>query len=137
MAVSKQTNGIDVDVATPYLNRVENLEEEIESERSAFMKKCKSIRGDIKDVLDEAKDAGVPKKALKAIVAKRKLERKINKLADNLDEEDEVAFEQLAEALGTLIDLPLGEAALAAHGGNGSAPAPVGDQPSTEEVVSA
>lgn len=105
-------NGIDVDKAKAFVGRIENVESEIDSERGSYMAKAKSLREDIKEIIGEAKDAGIPKKALKAMVADRRLERKKRKLGDGLDIDEAAAFEQMKEALGDLAGLPLGAAAL-------------------------
>lgn len=113
MTQSKQTNGIDPEVGKSYVSRIERLEGEIESERGKYMAAAKRIREDIKTVISEAKDDGIPKRALKSIIATRKLDRKKAKIENGIDDiDDQAAFEQLKEALGDYADTPLGEAAL-------------------------
>lgn len=113
MAVSKQTNGIDIAAATEYVERIENLNDEIASAKGEYMNIAKARREDIGHVLTEAKDEhGIPKKALKAIIKQRELESKIKALVDMDDMDDQAAFEQLREALGEFGNTPLGQAAL-------------------------
>ncbi|MDP2618591.1 MAG: DUF2312 domain-containing protein [Hyphomicrobiales bacterium] len=119
--VSKQTNGIDADMAKAFIERIENLEGQIDSERGSYMQKAKTIREDIKEVIIEAKDEGIPSKALKAMVKDRRYDRKKAELAAGLDIDEGAAFEQMKEALGPLADTPLGEAAL------GADPKPLGE----------
>ena len=109
---SPQTNGINAELGKSYVARVENLEAQIESERGQYMAKAKAIRSDIKDVITDAKADGIPKAALKAIVADRRLERRRKKIADGLDIDTGAAFEQLKEALGDYGSTPLGTAAV-------------------------
>jgi len=92
--------------AKPYLERIENIHEELESLRGTYMSECKALREDIRDIITEAKDKGVPPKALRRLVEHRKLEKRQGELAAGLDEEEAEAFERLVEALG-----PLGRAA--------------------------
>ena len=110
--VSKQTNGIDTDVAKAFIGRVESLEADIASERGSYMAKAKAVREDIKEVILEAKDAGIPRAALKAMLADRKLDRKKAELVAGLDIDESAAFEQMREAVG---DLPIFKAAIDAH----------------------
>lgn len=114
-------NGIDLDKAKSFVGRIENCEAEIDSERGTYMAAARVLREDIKEILDEAKTAGIPKKALKAMVADRRLSKKKRKLADGLDIDDLAAFEQMREALGDLAALPLGEAALRGAEGHAGA----------------
>ena len=113
--VSKQTNGIDADLAKAYVARVENLHADLESRKGKYMAECKTVREDITEVYAEAKAEGIPAKALKAEVKTREFDRKKAKLKDSLDIDEMAAFEQLEEALGGLVDLPLGQAAMDAQ----------------------
>jgi uncharacterized protein (UPF0335 family) len=97
--------------AAPFLKRVEALMAEGESAKGTYMAECKERREDIKQVYTEAKDAGVPVKALKGVVKKRSLERKAEAIPDGFDIDESAAYETLCEALG-----PLGKAAAVAAG---------------------
>jgi uncharacterized protein (UPF0335 family) len=98
--------------AKPYMQRIESKLDELESMRGSYMADCKVVREDIKEILGEAKDAGIAVKALKGLIEYRKLERKQEKIADGFDDIDESAtYDQLVEALG-----PLGFAAARAAG---------------------
>lgn len=118
---SAQTNGIEPDKTRSYVGRIENVEGEIESLKGEFMSKVKAKREDIKQILEDAKNEGIPKKSLKAVIAVRKLERKIEKAADGLDIDEAAGYEQMMEALGELADTPLGGAAMAAAGADAAA----------------
>lgn len=109
---SKQTNQIDPDLAIAYVSRIEHLNDNLETKRSAYIANCKVVREDIKEVLAEAKGDGIPIKALKATVKDHQLDRKKIKLAASLDIDDGVAFEQIKEALGEYGSTPLGKAAI-------------------------
>lgn len=106
-------NGFDPNVVKGYVDRVERLLDDIESERGSFMAKCKSIREDIALVVQEAKDQhGVPKKEFKAVIKARELEAKAERIRDDLEAESQETFDQIRHALGDLADLPLGAAVL-------------------------
>jgi uncharacterized protein (UPF0335 family) len=98
--------------AEPFLKRVETLMAEIESERGTYMSLAKSLREDIKNVYVEARDQGVPGKALKGLVRYRELDRKQRAIGAGLDIDEQSTYEQLVEALGDFASSPLGAATL-------------------------
>lgn len=95
----------------PFVERIENLMAEGETAKGTYMAECKERRGDIKEIYTEAKDKGIPIKALKGLIKYRDLERKQNKIGDGLDIDEQSAYQNLVEALG-----PLGAAAAKAAG---------------------
>lgn len=97
--------------AEAFLKRIETLIAEGESAQGTYMAECKERREDIKEIYEEAKDAGVAVKALKGIVKKRALEKKIAAIPAGLDIDEASAYASLVEGLG-----PLGEAAAKAAG---------------------
>jgi uncharacterized protein (UPF0335 family) len=106
------SNGYDPDEVKSFVSRVENLYGDLDKEKSAYMLDCKQIRGAMKEVYDEAKEAGIPKKELKAVIKARALERKAEAARDDLEAESQDTFDMIRHALGDLADLPLGQAAL-------------------------
>lgn len=126
------TNGLKPDqtkVATEILARVENIRSETASKQGEFMAFCKEQKKAEKEVLGEAKAAGLSAKALKMVLKDREYARKRDALADGLDIDDQSQFELLQEKLGGLADLPLGKAAVAAAKAK-----PVGDSKNTATV---
>lgn len=108
-----KTNAFDRKAVSGYVDRINNLMSDMESERGTFMAKCKSIRQDIAHVIAEAKDQhGIPKKEFKAVIRTRELEDKAARVRDELEAESQETFDQIRIALGDLEDLPLGQAAL-------------------------
>jgi uncharacterized protein (UPF0335 family) len=105
-------NGFNPQTVNSFVARIENLHGEIDSERGKYMAACKGIRAGIKDTLDDAKDSGIPKRALKSVIKARALERKAAAVRDELEAEDQDAHDLLRQALGDLAELPLGRAAL-------------------------
>jgi uncharacterized protein (UPF0335 family) len=101
--------------AKPFLKRIESKLDELESLRGSYMADCKVVREDVREIIGEAKDAGIAVKALKGLVEYRKLERKQDKIAADFDIDESAAYDQLVEALG-----PLGAAAARAAGYRGN-----------------
>lgn len=104
-------NGFNPKKVKGYVGRVENLEDQIASLRGKFMAECKGFREDIKSVLDEAKDDGIAKKALKRVLQTRNHERKIEDLREELEPDEQDTYDMLRHALGDLADTALGAAA--------------------------
>lgn len=105
-------NGFDPAVVSGFVQRIESLGDDLLTERSEYMTRCKSIRGDIKLVLDEAKDAGIPRKELKLAVKTRELQRKVDAIREDLEGDEQDNYDMIRHALGDLADTPLGAAAL-------------------------
>jgi len=106
-------NGFDPAITRAYVERIENLANDLASERGESMQRCGAIHKDIAAVYDEAKKSGgIPKKALKMAVKKRALEAKVKQIRDELEGDDADNYDAILLALGELGDTPLGEAAL-------------------------
>lgn len=97
--------------AKPYMERIEHLFADLESEKGSYMARCKEIREDIREIYTEAKNNDVPPKALRGLVKFRELERRQADIADGMDIDESAAYSHLVEALG-----PLGRAAAKAAG---------------------
>jgi uncharacterized protein (UPF0335 family) len=85
-----------------FVQRVENLDQELASKKGEFMQECKVIAGDKKEVYSEAKAAGLNKKALKGIVKQRALQREIEEIASDLEGDDSDAYAAMDLALEKL-----------------------------------
>lgn len=105
-------NGLQPDAVQGFTDRIENLMDKLASEKGEYMVRCKSIREDVNLVLAEAKDAGIPKKAFRAVIKTRELENKLDAIRDELEAETQETYDQIRHALGDLADLPLGNATL-------------------------
>jgi len=95
----------------PFMERIETLHADLESERGKYMAACKSIREDVKVVYQEAKDAGCNAKALRSLIKWRALEKRQQMIEGGLDEDEGAIYARLVETLG-----PLGMAAASAAG---------------------
>jgi uncharacterized protein (UPF0335 family) len=112
------TNEIDPGRARHFLSQSMGVYDKLDAERISYMNRCKAIRGELPEIYDQAKDAGIPVRALKAEI-KIKLEgRKIEKCrvrqeaAMPEDRSEKELFDQLVRALGDFGELPLGAAAM-------------------------
>ncbi len=89
--------------ARPFIDRVERIMTEMESDKGAYMAKCRANRDKIKDVLTDAKDQGLPVRAMRGIVKFRDLERKQQRIAAKFEDADESdIYRQLVDTLGEL-----------------------------------
>src|SRR5947199_8659289 len=68
MAKEAQANEPSAEVIREAFEEILSHEERLEAARIEYMNECRAIRGEIKTVYDEAKEAGVKKKVLKAKV---------------------------------------------------------------------
>lgn len=105
-------NTIDAKLAKQFTGDIERLLDEMESKKGEYMSWCKTQRELINQHYDRAKDAGIPKAALKAVIKVRELEGRIEEARENL-EDDVDLFDQIRTALGDFGDTGLGAAALA------------------------
>lgn len=109
-----KTNTFKVSELKDFINRIENVDKEIASETGSFMAGIKTLKNDKKEIFAEAKDAGIPLKALKAELKLRALDRDKAKVVAGLEEDDRECLELIQEKLGDLASTPLGAAAMKA-----------------------
>jgi hypothetical protein len=105
------TNGYDSEKLQGYLVEIDAADDALLELKTRYMERCKGPRGDIADVFDAAKDAGIPQTAFRAVVKNRRLQRKMTKNTDKLEADDRDSYDRICEALGDFVDLPLGQAA--------------------------
>jgi hypothetical protein len=72
----------------------------------------------VADQYDHASDQGISKKLLKTKIKERDLERKIDGLTVDLEDDERSEYEMLSEKLGEFADTPLGAAAMERASGN-------------------
>ncbi|MFN3891968.1 MAG: hypothetical protein ACK4MV_16355 [Beijerinckiaceae bacterium] len=108
-----QKNAAGDGVAQRWTAEIERHYDTLESLRGEYMNECKQVRELISECYDRAKDAGLSKKALKAVIKTRQLEKKIESLREDLSEDGlDDDYDAIRLALGDLAELPLGAAAL-------------------------
>lgn len=114
-------NGFDPAAVKGFVERIEDRHGELNRIASVRMAESKDVRVEIDEIYKEAKNAGIPKKALKQVIKKRGLIADIEECGSDLEGDDDLAFDQLQNCLGMLKDTPLGQAASARAARNGSA----------------
>jgi hypothetical protein len=102
------------------VDAIERLHGDLLVEKSAYMLKCKTIRKIVADEYESASNRGISKKLLKMKIKERDLERKIDGLTADLEQDERSEYEMLSEKLGEFGDTPLGAAALARADGKGT-----------------
>lgn len=110
---ARHGNGYDPDLIVQYVRSIEELAQDKEQAQSEFMHRAKAITAEIKEVYDAAKESGIPRKELKAVVRTRELERKVEAERQKLEPEEQDTYDMIRHALGDFADSPLGAAALA------------------------
>lgn len=108
-----EANTIDATTAKRFVGEIEKCFDELLSERGEYMNSCRMIRERIKGWKEQAGEAGIPRKALNIELKRRELERKIEGLTADAEEEDVDLADMLRAALGGFGDTPLGAAAVA------------------------
>jgi hypothetical protein len=105
-------NGIDKKKAERFAKELNRADEELLSEKGAYMARIKVLKERKNSIYELAKDAGIPTKPFKMYRKAQGLEGKAKACYDRLEDDDTISFEQLSEVLGALATLPLGEFAL-------------------------
>lgn len=116
-------NGFDKTKVMGFVSEIEVEQAAIDKIMDAAREACVPHREEIDKVKERAHDAGLPKRELNSIISKRKYLRKAEGVRAKLNEEQQNNFDQLEQALGMLVDTPLGAAAMAASSGAAGAPA--------------
>lgn len=98
-----------------FLDRILAVQSEIDNVMAKAKLACEPHRQDIKEIKDEANEAGFSAKEFNTLIRKERLERKIENIAENLDEDQKERFEDMLAALGVLSELPLGRHVAAQH----------------------
>jgi hypothetical protein len=106
------SNQFDATVLKRFVGEIEKHHDQIASYKGEHAQRVKSVQEMISDVYDRAKDSGVPKRELKAVIKERALLKKIEALREDMEEEQAETYDQIKHSLGMLSDLPLGEVAL-------------------------
>ena len=94
------------------VDEIERHFDDILSAQGKYMAEAKRIRGQISDVKERLKALGVPKKELNAVLKRRDIKRKFEKVREEMELEAQELLDSYEQALGDLRDTPLGEAAV-------------------------
>jgi DUF1009 family protein len=95
-----------------YLREIDKADDRLIKLKVEHMDACKGPRGQIRNIMKEARERGVNMEALRTIVAKHRAERKIEQRIDELEADDHNDYESMLEALGEFGATDLGQAAL-------------------------
>lgn len=106
-------NRANADEMASFVDKYEELETEKLREKMSYMERCRRITEQQRELLDDAKGQGLPKNVVKAVVKARDLERKIEALQEELEDDAAQIYKDIRDALGDYADLPLGAAAVA------------------------
>lgn len=99
--------------AKRWVQEIERHHETLLTYQGEYMARCRPIREAIAGCYDAAKEAGIPRKELRAVVKERKFLKQIEANRAKLEADEQETLDQIKFALGMLSDLPLGEATLA------------------------
>lgn len=111
-AEQEQTNTIDPARLKTELARIEDAIDAKESHRMGYVESCKPYNERISNAYEIAsKTSGVATKILKAKIKERALRRKLDAVPEEFEGDERETFEMVTQALGGLLDLPLGAAA--------------------------
>jgi predicted RNase H-like nuclease len=87
-------NGPDPDLAYAAIHEIEKIEAELESEKGAYMARCRAIKERRKAAIEEYRDRGLSKRDIVDALKVRKLEAKIeNLIAERNEESKEEALQ--------------------------------------------
>ena len=113
MAPRSAGNGYPKSVVQGFVKEIEALDAEKQDLHMKNMQKCAKLNEQKGEIYDAAKEKGIPRKALRAVIKVRATEAKAEKMRDDLEEDEQDQFDLLRLALGDLEDTDLGKAAMA------------------------
>jgi uncharacterized protein (UPF0335 family) len=108
------TNGPQPADYQRYVERIENVQADIDAIDEKKKRDKEPFQHDIKALYDEAEAVGINKKALKHVVAKRRKLLKAKQAFENLDLVDRSDAVSIEAALGPFAETELGQAAVTA-----------------------
>ena len=112
-ASSENINAPESEDVQRAVRDIEDRYTELASEKGAYMLRCRRIRESMKGDYERASTRGISQKLLKLIIKERSLEREIDHLAHDLENDERSELEMLMERLGDFATTELGLAAVA------------------------
>ncbi|WP_068318954.1 hypothetical protein [Polycladidibacter hongkongensis] len=97
-------NGVDQGKLKSAVDRILEVQGQIDSEKAKYMKLCKDLKEDIKDIKQQAKDAGIPPKQLNGILKRHELYGKYDAIRTDMDEDDAELLDQMELSLGWAVE---------------------------------
>jgi uncharacterized protein (UPF0335 family) len=104
-------NGYDRPTLERLLTEIDHADDELASLKGEYMQSCKGPRESIKEVFEQAKEAGIPGRAFRTLVKNRRLDKQVAANVAKLEADQQAELEQLEIALGDFLDTELGQAA--------------------------
>ena len=101
------TNGIDPEVMKSAFADLDSIEEELASEKGAYMQRCQQIRARRALVFDEADAKGATKTELKALFKAHRRIASARKVIADLEKDQRDRANMMADALGNDDLMPL------------------------------
>ena len=95
-----------------YFKEIDRQDDELAELHSDYMEQCKGPRGQIREVMASAKEAGVNMIAFREALAVHRADRAHEKRLAAMEPNDAQDLNRMMVALGMLADTPLGEAAI-------------------------
>lgn len=106
---SASHNRFDASRLRPFIDRIDNLDAEIQRLKDDCAAEVDVVKGDRKQLLEDMEtEFGVPVKAMKHFLGERKLRAKLAHYDDDADESLKFMADRLREAMG-LKGTPLGD----------------------------
>ena len=105
----KLQNSLSKDKICDAFTKVMHIKEQLDTEKGEYMKRCKVLRDEMKDVFSDAKNAGVPLKPLKEALKRFELERKAANCGDGLDALEIDDFKFIFDSITDFAGTPLGK----------------------------
>lgn len=87
------TGSVDRETIAEFERRYQAFVDEMASMKGSYMADCKAVRGEMKELLVEAKDRGVVLKPFRARLKVVTLRKKIDEIRDALEAEDAKIFD--------------------------------------------
>jgi uncharacterized protein (UPF0335 family) len=112
MAQRDGGNGFSGDDLNKYLTEIDKADDKLIGLKIDHMQACKGPRGNIRNIMKEARESGVNMEALRAVIAAHRSDRKIELRIAEMEADDRDDYEAMQEALGAFGDTDLGKAAL-------------------------
>jgi hypothetical protein len=109
---AQRGNGYDGAMVRSFLDRIEHVQADIDEVMDAAQLACAPHREDIAAIKKEATDAGIPRRAMNALISERRMRARADQIRDSLTADDQDRFDNLKAALGDFGDTALGAAAL-------------------------
>lgn len=111
----KPTTGLNGKKLMKFVKRWESLQGDIDEIMSNAKDACTPHREDQDEVVKEAAEAGFSKKEFKTLLRKRRLEERLEHVADSLDADQRETYDAFLHAIGDLAETPLGKVAASKH----------------------